>query len=93
MAGGFAAEHRVIRQQLLVHVAVADLGAHELDAEPAQRQLDRHVGHEGADRAGHAEPLRPSIGDQQVKQLVPVVEPAVAVHQLQAVGIAVQRDA
>ena len=37
--------------QLLEHVAVADLGAHERHAALAQRDLHRHVGHQRADHA------------------------------------------
>ena len=79
--------------QFLEDVAVADLGANQLDAALAQRQLDGHVGHQRADHAAHRLALREAVEDHHVEQLVAVVEAPLGIDILQAVGIAVERDA
>ena len=92
MAGTFAAELPAASKQFFQHVAVTDLGAHEGHAELPQRDFDRHVGHQRADGAGHRQPLRETVDDHQVKQLVAVVQAARLVDELQPIGVAVQRD-
>ena len=80
-------------EQLLEDVAVADLGAHDVDAAPAQRLLDAEVGHQRADDARAPAALVEAVGGHHVEQLVAVVEAAGAVDDLQPVGVAVERDA
>ena len=93
MPRALASELPAARRELFEDVAVADLGTHELDAALAQRELDRHVRHQRADRARHRQALRQAITDHQVQQLVTVVQAPRSVDQLQPVGIAIERDA
>ncbi len=90
MAGALAAQRPAALAQFLQHIAVADLGAHELDALALQRQFDRHIGHQRADHAGNAVSTGDAVLHDRIQQLVAVVEPAVGVDHLQAVGIAVE---
>jgi hypothetical protein len=79
VARALAAQHPAALRQLFEHIAVADLGAHELDAARAQRHFDRHVGHQRADHAGHALARRAGRRSRhhgQVQQFVAVEQAA-----------------
>ena len=56
VAGILAAQLPAALAQHFQHVAVADLGARERNVEPAERVLERQVGHQRADHARHRLP-------------------------------------
>ena len=92
MAGALAAEDPAALVQLLQHIAVAHLGPHEPNVSRHQRDLNRLVGHQGADTARHVLISRDPIRHHQVQQLVAIEETPGRVDDLQPVRIAVQRD-
>ena len=79
--------------QLFQHIAVAHLGAHQLHALVFQRFLDCHVGHQRAHHAGDGLPLCQSVSRHDVEQFIAIEQSPLGIHHLQAVGIAIKRNA
>ena len=94
MAGLLAADIGPDGAHAFRHIAVADLGAMQLQAGIAQEPLQPEIGHHGGDDAAAVQPagLVPGPGDQR-QDLVAVDQFAMLVRHSHAVGIAVQRDA
>ena len=93
MPRAFAAEQPTVLLQRFEHIAVADLGALESHAAPAQGQLDRHIGHQGTDYASHGFVARQTVVGHQVEQFVAIELPARRVHHQHAISVTVERDA
>src|SRR5438034_973653 len=102
VAGGVLVEadyvSRVLAAQLpapvaqqLEHVAIADAGARERDAEPGHRLLEGVIRHQGAGDAGQRFFRRAMLGDG-VKQLVAVISAPRIIDDQDAVAVAVQSD-
>ena len=89
MARRFAAEKPAVALELLEHVAVADLGAHEGDAEFAEAALEGVVGHQRADNARDWA-LQHAVAHDHVEEFVAVVDVALGVRHDQAVRVAVE---
>ena len=79
-------------RQFFQHVAVANLGTHQLHTLGAQCQLHGHVGHLGTHHARHQLIAHHALARQQVQQLVTVEQASAAINHLQAVRIAIQGD-
>ena len=94
MARLLAADIEAVGTHVLDHVAVADLGAVELQVQAAEETLEPEIGHDGRDHAaaGEAAGLVPGLGDHR-HDLVAVDDLALFVDDDDAVGVAVQRDA
>jgi hypothetical protein len=79
--------------QLLQHVAVADIGAHERHLQLAHRAFEAIIAHQGADqRAVQAAAALP-VARQHVEDFVAVDQRTAAIDHLDAVAVAVERDA
>ena len=92
MPGVLAAELPALLAHQLEHVAVADAGAAEADAQARHRLLEREVGHQRAGDAFQRLARRALAGDDE-QQLVAVVGPALRVDDGDAVAVAVEGDA
>ena len=93
VARTFAAQNPAARLHGLQHVAVAHLGAHQVHASGFKGQLNGHIRHQGTDHARQRLATAQALVSHQVEQLIAVVQAALGVHHLQAVGVAVQRHA
>ena len=58
MAGLLAADIEAMRAHVLDDIAVADLGAVQLQADAGQEALEAEIGHDGRDDAAAGEPAR-----------------------------------
>ncbi len=94
VAGLLAAEVVAVEAHVLQHVAVADGGAGQRQADGGEVALQPEVGHQRRHDAGLAElaVLLPVGGDRR-HQLVAVDDPAGLVDDQHAVGVSVERDA
>jgi len=94
MAGLLATQVVTALAHALDHVTVADRGAPQIQAEPAQVALQAQVGHHRADDAAALQYLRllPGMGDQ-AEDLVAIDQAAALVGHDHTVGVAVERDA
>src|SRR5471030_2088098 len=88
----FAAQYPAALLHHFEYIAVADLGAREADVARLESHFQRHIGHQGADRARHRAGGE-AVHDHHVQELVAVVEAAGGVAHDEAVGVAVERDA
>ena len=93
MPRALAAQEPAFVLQGLEHVTVADFGAHELHPALAQGQLHGHVGHERTDHTRHLGTAVQAVRGHDVEQLIAVEQTAFGVDDLQAVGVAVERNA
>ncbi len=92
MTGVLATDTPSLLIHHLQHVAVTDLGAGERDAEGLQRQLQTHVGHQGANHAPLEAAVAQGIARDDIEDLVPVDDVAGAVHHHQAIAVTVEGD-
>src|SRR3569623_1339028 len=93
MAGRFTAEPPAVFTQHFQHMAIADRGALEIDAERAHRLLEAEVAHYRAyHRAAQVAGLEPRFGDD-VQQLVTVDDFAFVIDHDHAVAVAVKSNA
>src|ERR1019366_6784042 len=89
-----AAQVGVVHEHPLEDVLVTDRGPHELAAGGSHGRLETAVGKHGYDHAPVAQrgPPQPIEGDQ-ADQLVAIDDQAVAVHDDEPVGVAVEGEA
>ena len=93
MSGLFAAQIGARFAHPFRHVAVADLGAVQMQAILLHQALQPEVGHDRRDDAAAAQPsvCNPGTGDQR-QYLVSIHDVSIFVGDNQPVGVAIQRD-
>ena len=79
--------------QDLQHITVAHFGPHKLHASLLEGHFHRQIGHQGAHRAGHGFIPGQAVCDHQIQQLIAIEQATTGVHDLQAIGIAIERNA
>ena len=93
MARRLAAQDAALVLEHREHVAVADLGAQELDAEVAQRELEPQVAHDRADDGAAQAARLAAVARENVDELIAVDEIAALVDHDDAIAVAVEREA
>ena len=93
VARGLAADLAAGFAQHAEHVAIADLGAPELDALLAQRHLEAEVAHHRPDHGSLEQPGALARGRDDVDELIAVDDAAQAVDHDEPIAIAIERDA
>ena len=89
-----AAERQVPLQHLLHHVLVADRGAHQVDAERLQRQLEPDVAHDGRDdRVAAKPPLALQLMAAHQQDRIAVDDLAAMIDEDRAIAVAVEGNA